>query len=93
MNAKFFVPFETAKVLEGKEYPQRDSDMYYNPNGTLFTQAELDGGYKGKDDRPIMIPYYTAAPTYHEVADWLQDRGYPIETMWIKEGSNYSMVL
>lgn len=72
MDKKFFVPFETAKALKKKGYPQGDSDMYYNPNGELFTRAELDEGYK--EDYPIMITYYFAAPTYYEVVDWLEGR-------------------
>ena len=72
MNKKFFVPCQTAKLLKEKGYPQGDSDMYYDPNGKLFTKAELDEGYK--EDYPIMITYYFAAPNYHEVLDWLEGR-------------------
>lgn len=76
MDKKFFVPFETAKLLKEKGYPQGDSDMYYNPNGELFTRTELDAGYK--EEYPIMIKYYVAAPTYHEVEDWLEGKGIEI---------------
>lgn len=69
MNSKFYVPFETAKMLKAQGYPQVGSDMYYNPNGELKSQAELIAGYK--EDYPIMIKYYTAAPVYCEVIDWL----------------------
>lgn len=69
MDKKFFVPFETAKALKEKGYPQVGSDMYYNPNGELFTRTELDAGYK--EEYPIMIKYYVAAPAYCEVLDWL----------------------
>ena len=73
MNTKFYVPFETAKMLKKAGYPQAGSDMYYNPNGELKTQVELIAGYK--EDYPIMITYYYAAPTYHEVLYWLEWKG------------------
>ena len=69
MNTKFYVPFETAKMLKAQGYPQSGSDMYYNPNGELRTQVELIAGYK--EDYPIMIKYYYVAPAYCEVLDWL----------------------
>ena len=69
MNKKFYVPFETAILLDKKGYPQSDSDMYYNPNGELKTQVELIAGYK--EDYPIMIKYYYVAPAYCEVLDWM----------------------
>ena len=69
MNTKFYVPFETAKMLKKAGYPQSGSDMYYNPNGELRTQVELIAGYK--EDYPIMIKYYYAAHAYCEVLDWL----------------------
>ena len=73
MDEKFHVPFKTAQRLKEKGYPQGDSDMYYDPNGKLFTRAKLNEGYK--EEYPIMITYYTTAPTYHEVLDWLEGYG------------------
>lgn len=68
MNAKFFVPFETAQRLKEKGYPQDKSDYGYFDNG---------------DSHPIiMFPadnFDCAAPTYHEVLDWLQGKGIRIE--------------
>ena len=69
MNKKFYVPFETAKMLKKAGYPQAGSDMYYNPNGELFTRTELEAGYN--EEYPIMITYYYTAPAYCEVLDWL----------------------
>ncbi len=69
MNAKFFMPFETAKLLRKAGYPQSGSDMYYNPNGKLMTQAEVIAGYK--DVFPISITDCYAAPAYCEVLDWM----------------------
>lgn len=47
--------------------------MYYNPNGKLMTQAEVIAGYK--DVFPISITDCYAAPAYHEVVDWLAEKG------------------
>lgn len=69
MNTKFYVPFETAKMLRKAGYPQSGSDMYYNPNSEMKTQVELIAGYK--EDYPTMIKYYIAAPAHCEVLDWL----------------------
>lgn len=64
MDAKFLVPFETARQLKEKGYPQDKSDYGYFDNG---------------DSHPIiMFPadnFDCAAPTYHEVLDWLQGKG------------------
>ena len=46
MDSKYFVPFETAKQLKEKGYPQ---------------------GWELED--------HCAAPTYHEVVDWLEEKG------------------
>lgn len=63
MNSKFLVPFETAKLLKEKGYPQDKSDYGYFDNG---------------DSHPIiMFPadnFDCAAPTYHEVLDWLEGK-------------------
>jgi len=78
MNSKFFVPFETAKLLKEKGYPQAYVDMYYNQstNELLFRDGTPDKivvGLTDRDDKYYV--YYTAAPTYHEVVDWLEGKG------------------
>lgn len=64
MKSKFFVPFGTAQLLKKKGYPQDKSDYGYFDNG---------------DSHPlIMFPadnFDCAAPTYHEVLDWLEEKG------------------
>ena len=35
-----------------------------------------------------MIKYYTAAPAYCEVLDWLNGIGYPIQVKWKREHSD-----
>ena len=57
MNATYFVPFETAKQLKEKGYPQDKSDYRYFD--IKFPADNFD----------------CAAPTYHEVVDWLEGKG------------------
>ena len=91
MNTKFYVPFETAKMLKKAGYPQSDSDMYYNPNGELKTRIELIAGYD--EDFPTMIKYrykyYYAAPAYCEVLDWLAGKKIYIEISCTAKGKWY----
>lgn len=63
MNSKFYVPFETAKMLRAQGYPQTGSDMYYNVDGNLGTW--------GNHIMQCTIEHYYAAPAYCEVLDWL----------------------
>ena len=73
MNSKYFVPLEMAKQLKEKGYPQLDNEWYYNLNGEIKLYQDLDEGYK--EECPIMLAhYYFAAPTYHEVIDWLREQ-------------------
>ena len=83
MNKKFYVPFETAKMLKKAGYQQSGSDMYYNHNGELLTRTELEAGYN--EEYPIMITYYYASPAYCEVLDWLEKKGYPIESACLRD--------
>lgn len=75
MKAKFFVPYETAKALKENGYPQAWADMYYNhlTEELLFREATPNKIVVGLRDRDDM--YYSAAPTYHEVLDWLEGKG------------------
>lgn len=70
MNAKFFVPFETAQRLKEKGYPQDKSDYGYFDNG---------------DSHPLIVfpadNFDCAAPTYHEVLDWLEEKGIYVTTL------------
>lgn len=82
MNSKFFVPFETAKALKEKGYPQFDNDRrimygddyYYDKDGVIANcgyglQSIYGEDFKGAEND------YVLAPTYHEVLDWLEGRG------------------
>lgn len=87
MDAKFFVPFDTARQLKEKGYPQLDNKHHYNLNGDMVT---FSGAYEGyTEDALIRIArdFYVAAPTCHEVIDWLIGKGCPLEVFWIKSDS------
>lgn len=67
MDKKFYVPFETAKLLKEKGYPEY-ADIFYDANGFLvnnFSRSDYDA--------PIVLPVISS-PTYHEVLDWLYEK-------------------
>lgn len=70
MNKKFFVPFNTAKLLKEKGY-NGICYYYYAPDKQLYfgvtrvSNDTLDYENNGT----------IAAPTYHEVVDWLEGKG------------------
>lgn len=78
MNSKYFVPFETAKALKEKGYPQKWSDWYYYENidktFTLVSNQEVPQGLLNGRQSEFNFEYITAAPTYHEVVDWLEGK-------------------
>lgn len=67
MNAKFHVPFETAVLLRKKRYNNK-VDYYYLPNGEicLAVITEVSNDTLDYENNGTI-----AAPTYHEVVDWL----------------------
>ena len=68
MNAKFFVPFETAKILKEKGYPQdfaHNDALYTLPNGEFYWALDVDIARRCSEGEPIL------APTYCDVLDWL----------------------
>lgn len=67
MNTKYFVPFESAKQLKEKGLSQY-RDMFYNEFGRLCDWSNI-----GNIDK--MLGHFYAAPTYHEVVDWLEEKG------------------
>lgn len=81
MDKKYFVPYETAKLLKEKGYPEY-ADIFYDANGCLVNISA-----RNNYDAPIVLPVI-AAPTYHEVLDWLQGKGYPIESACVREYSD-----
>lgn len=77
MNSKFFVPFETAKQLKEKGYPQEFADWYYHESADelafVHNRYVPERVVTGKPTK--LGVWYTAAPTYHEVVDWLEGKG------------------
>ena len=65
MDAKFYVPYETARELRLKGYPQ-SSDTWY---------VEMARGVRIFKNQTNKEYEYIARPTYHEVLDWLTGRG------------------
>ncbi len=66
MNNKFYVSFETARLLKEKGYRQRYHAYYFGDSNLR------KGGYRGDSwyDSPDFYP----APTKSEVIDWLDKK-------------------
>lgn len=83
MNKKFFVPYKTAQQLKEKGYPQEWSDWYYHENidktFMLVSNQEVPQGLLNGRQSEFNFEYINAAPTYHEVVDWLEGKGIRIE--------------
>lgn len=85
MDKKYFVPYETAKLLKEKGYPQDGEDYIYLSGGERKRRNWLDS-YQ------MDILNAVICPTYHEVVDWLERKGYPIESACIREYSDSDMM-
>ena len=84
MNSKFLVPFETAKALKEKGYNSL-CDCYYEPDKELYLGilvSNMDYENNGT----------VAAPTYHEVLDWLEKKGYPIESACLRDFDGHDIM-
>ena len=66
MNSKFFVPLETAKLLKGKGLSQKIERMYFDGRITFRNNIGIER---------MNLLGIVAAPTYHEVVDWLEGKG------------------
>ena len=83
MDKKFFVTYQTARQLREKGYPQKSATMYYDTFSggeiSLITDREcVSCVVEGNDRHPLfkrLSELYIAAPTYHEVVDWLEGKG------------------
>ena len=82
MDEKFFVPFETELLLKKKGY-NGICDYYYAPDKQLYFGATRISN----DTLDYENNGTVAAPTYHEVVDWLEKKWYPVEVMWTREHS------
>ena len=77
MDKKFFVPFETAKALKEKGYPEY-ADIFYDANFYDANGCFVNNFSRSDYDAPIVLPVISS-PTYHEVLDWLEGKGIRIE--------------
>lgn len=73
MDEKFFVPFDTAQQLKEEGYPQEFADWYYHDTADefAFVHSRYVPERVVKGQLTELGVLYTAAPTYHEVLDWL----------------------
>lgn len=91
MNTKFNVPYKTAQLLKENGY-NIETDYYYNKETKMITplQALKDEWYP--DSLQIIInTRYIPAPTYHEVLDWINGKGYYIFSLFddsFEDGEN-----
>ena len=67
MDKKFIVPFDTARQLREKGYDV-DCYSYYTQNGKLYHDTFT------LNNKWIRMGRFLA-PTYHEVVDWLEEKG------------------
>lgn len=71
MDAKFYVPYETARELRLKGYPQSTETWYVETAKGVSTYKKQSAEYES-----------IARPTYHEVLDWLTKKsGYFVQTL------------
>lgn len=88
MNAKFFVPFETAKLLKGKGYNGQNNyfwDANHFKPRRISTQKRSGIQILSMSNNEVYMlennPFDSGcfvectAPTYHEVVDWLDGKG------------------
>lgn len=84
MNAKFFVPYETAQLLKEKGYNEKITFAYNKQKQVVHAGTRDCNNIDWDNLRKVQSSYpprldYIAAPTYHEVLDWLEERGIRIE--------------
>lgn len=68
MKDKFYVPFQIAKMLKEKGYPQdfaHNDALYTLPNGGFYLALDVDIARRRSEGEHIL------APTYCDVLDWL----------------------
>ena len=78
MKDKFYVPFQIAKMLKEKGYPQdfaHNDALYTLPNGEFYWALDVDIARRRSEGEPIL------APTYCDVLDWLIDNKIAVITV------------
>ena len=87
MNSKFFVPYQTARQLKEKGYNGM-CDYYYAPDKQLYFAVTC----VSNDTLDYENNGTIAAPTYHEVMDWLEKKGYPIESACLRDFADHDIM-
>lgn len=87
MKSKYFVPFETAKLLKKKGYNE-ECTSYYGDGiiriGRPYTNKEFS------DNTPNwLFNECISAPTYHEVVDWLEGKGIYVFTNYYDKWAGF----
>ena len=82
MDRKYYIPYETAKQIKEKGFPQ-EHEWFYCDDGKGITPS-WDGSHCDCSDG-------IACPTYHEVLDWLENKDIIIESTkrWVR-GNSYA---
>lgn len=84
MDAKFLVPFETARQLKEKGY--NEECTFYYGDGIIRIERQLYTNKELSDNTPNwLFNECISAPTYHEVVDWLEKRNIIVEADWLFE--------
>ncbi len=80
MKQKFFVPYETAQALKAAGYNEKVNGYYTKGKDDTLCIAYCECLLNNTDQ-----VYYgdIAAPTYHEVVDWLEENGVKVWAEWI----------
>lgn len=82
MKDKFYVPFQIAKMLKEKGYPQdfsHNDALYTLPNGEFYWALDVDIARRRSEGEPIL------APTYCDVLDWLIENKIAVITVEMYE--------
>lgn len=82
MDAKFYVPYETARELRLKGYPQSTDTWYVETAKGVRTYKKPSAKYES-----------IARPTYHEVLDWIFNKEYNIGARVIPNTTNWYPIL
>lgn len=72
MDAKFYVPYETARQLRVKGYPQSTDTWYAETAKGVRTYNKPSAKYES-----------IARPTYHEVLDWILKKNIAISVDFV----------
>ena len=94
MDARFYVPYETAQLLKEKGY-EAETDYYYSKETKSITLLhDLKNEWYPDSLQIIIDTRYIPAPTYHEVLDWMYAKGYVIYARTVTDiNSNWFAVI